>query len=159
MLSPQAQGLIARQPRLGPWVFPSRHDASRLRPFDLPLWRVARRQAGLENVRLHDLRHTFASHAVLRGVPLPVVSGLIGHANPRMTLRYAHVNDREKVAAAERIGVAIEAFLSKPALVMSNRQGDRLSARRYPTGSVDGELAPEGGVLCIDAKQHKYHAV
>ena len=108
---------------------------------------------------MHDLRHTFASHAVLEGVPLPVVSRLLGHANPRMTLRYAHVNDRETVAAAERIGVAIEALLFQPARVMSNREGDRLSARRYPTGSVDGELAPEGSALRIDTKQHKYHAV
>ena len=54
-------------------------------------------------MRLHDLRHTFASHAVLQGVPLPVVSRLLGHKQPSMTLRYAHVGDRETEAAAERI--------------------------------------------------------
>ena len=58
-------------------------------------------------MRLHDLRHTFASHAVLQGIPLPVVSRLLGHKQPSMTLRYAHVGDRETEAAAERIGVAI----------------------------------------------------
>ena len=61
----------------------------------------------MEDVRLHDLRHTFASHAVLQGVPLPVVSRLLGHKRPSMTLRYAHVADREVEAAAERIGMAI----------------------------------------------------
>ena len=66
-----------------------------------------RRQAGIEDVRLHDLRHTFASHAVLRGIPLPVVSRLLGHKQSSMTLRYAHVSDRETEAAAERIGAAI----------------------------------------------------
>ena len=66
-----------------------------------------RRQAGIEDVRLHDLRHTFASHAVLQGIPLPVVSHLLGHKQPSMTLRYAHVGDRETEAAAERIGVVI----------------------------------------------------
>ncbi len=66
-----------------------------------------RRQAGIEDVRLHDLRHTFASHAVLRGIPLPVVSRMLGHKRPTMTLRYAHVGDREIEAAAERIGAAI----------------------------------------------------
>ena len=58
-------------------------------------------------MRLHDLRHTFASHAVLQGIPLPVVSRLLGHKRPSMTLRYAHVSDRETEAAAERIGAAI----------------------------------------------------
>ena len=54
-----------------------------------------------------NLRHTFASHAVLRGIPLPVVSRMLGHKRPSMTLRYAHVGDRETEAAAERIGAAI----------------------------------------------------
>ena len=58
-------------------------------------------------MRIHDLRHTYASHAVLQGVPLPVVSRLLGHKHPSMTLRYAHVGDREVEAAAERIGAAI----------------------------------------------------
>ena len=66
-----------------------------------------RRDAGLEDVRLHDLRHTVASHAVMNGVPIPVVSRLLGHANVRMTLRYAHLADKEIVAAAERIGAVL----------------------------------------------------
>ena len=66
-----------------------------------------RRQAGIEDVRLHDLRHRFASHAVLRGIPLPVVSRLLGRKRPSMTLRYARVGDQETEAAAERIGAAI----------------------------------------------------
>ena len=70
--------------------------------------------ADLCDVRLHDLRHTFASHAVLRGVPLPVVSRLLGHKRPSMTLRYAHVGDKETEAAAERIGVAIARLLNEP---------------------------------------------
>ena len=68
---------------------------------------MARKEAGIEDVRLHDLRHTFASHAILQGVPLPVVSRLLGHKRPSMTLRYAHVGDRETEAAAECIGVVI----------------------------------------------------
>ena len=58
-------------------------------------------------MRIHDLRPWFASHAVLQGVPLPVVSRLLGHKHPSMTLRYAHVGDRETEAAAERIGAVI----------------------------------------------------
>ena len=77
----------------------------------LPLWYRVRKEARIEDVRLHDLRHTFASHAVLQGIPLPVVSRLLGHKRPSMTLRYAHVGDREVEAAAERIGVAIARML------------------------------------------------
>ena len=70
-----------------------------------------RKEAGLDDVRLHDLRHTVASQAVARGVPLPTVARMLGHADPRMTLRYAHVGDRDLQAAAERIGKAIEAAM------------------------------------------------
>ena len=56
-------------------------------------------------MRLHDLRHTVASQAVLQGVSLPVVARLLGHSKAVMTLRvYSHVADREVEAAAERIG-------------------------------------------------------
>ena len=70
-------------------------------------WRKLRAEAELRDVRLHDLRHTVASHAVMSGVPVPVVSRLPGHSNVRRTLRYAHLEDREIEAAAERISQAI----------------------------------------------------
>ena len=59
------------------------------------------------DVRLHDLRHTLASHAIMNGVPVPVVSRLLGHSNARMTLRYAHLADKDVAAAAERIGAGL----------------------------------------------------
>ena len=68
----------------------------------------------LAGVRLHDLRHTYASQAVMQGIPLPVVARLLGHSEARMTLRYAHVGDREIVAAADRIGQAISRALDGP---------------------------------------------
>lgn len=90
-------------------------DSSRPRSAELSLWRKIKKQARIEDVRLHDLRHTFASYAVMQGVPLPVISRLLGHSETRMTLRYAHVSDRETEAAAERIGSAIAALLTEPA--------------------------------------------
>ena len=53
---------------------------------------------------IHYLCHSLASQAVISGVPVPVVSRLLGHSNVRMTLRYAHLGDREAEAAAERVG-------------------------------------------------------
>ena len=107
-LNAPARAILERQPRAGSaWVFPSPLDPGRPLSPHLPLWYLVRREVGIEDVRLHDLRHTVASHAVLQGVPLPVVSRLLGHKQPSMTLRYAHVGDRETGAAAERISVAL----------------------------------------------------
>ncbi|MDE2892486.1 MAG: tyrosine-type recombinase/integrase [Chloroflexota bacterium] len=85
--------------------------ASRPRDGELSLWHRVRREAGIEDVRLHDLRHTFASQAVISGIPVPVVSRMLGHSNVRMTLRYAHLGDREIEEAAETVGQAIAAIM------------------------------------------------
>ena len=74
-LNSQARHILERQPRgESPFVFPSPRDPSRPRDPDLRLWYRFRREAGIEDCRLHDLRHTHASHAVMNGVPVPVVS-------------------------------------------------------------------------------------
>ena len=107
-LNSQALHILERQPRTeSPFVFPSPRDPLRARGRDLFLWYRVRREAGIEDVRLHDLRHTHASHAVMNGVPVPVVSRLLGHSNPRMTLRYSHLRDRDIEASAERVGQAV----------------------------------------------------
>ncbi len=107
-LNTQARRILERQPRgASSFVFPSPRDLARPRGLNLPLWYLVRREAGIEDVRLHDLRHTLASHAVMNGVPVPVVSRLLGHGNVSMTLRYAHLGDRDIEAAAERIGEAM----------------------------------------------------
>ena len=113
LLSPEARDIIERQPRSGsPWVFPSPVKPARAR-FDISLWKKVRKLAGIEDVRLHDLRHTFASQAAMQGIPLPVVARLLGHAQVQMTLRYAHVSDRDVEAAAERIGGVMAGVMNK----------------------------------------------
>ncbi len=107
-LSEAARAILDRQPRgASRYVFPSPKDPARPCTRDVTLWRRARKEAGIEDVRLHDLRHTVASQAVARGAALSTVARMLGHANPTMTLRYAHVGDRDVEAAAERIGQAI----------------------------------------------------
>ena len=112
-LSEAAQAVIAHQPRTeSAFVFPSPRDPDRPQSCNLGLWRRARTETGIEDVRLHDLRHTMASQAVASGVPLPTVARMLGHTQPTMTLRYAHVGDREVEAAAERIGTTIAAAMT-----------------------------------------------
>ena len=107
-LNTQARRILERRKRGGsPFVFPSPRDPARPRSRNLAFWYRARREAGIGDVRLHDLRHTHASHAVMNGVPVPVVARLLGHSDVRTTLRYAHLGDREIEQAAERVGQAI----------------------------------------------------
>lgn len=96
------------------FVFPHRSLAER--PLLLPtatIWRVIKREAELPtNLRLHDLRHNFASHALLTGESLLVAGSLLGHSRPTMTARYAHLADDMLLNAVQRIGTAITAMLS-----------------------------------------------
>lgn len=65
-------------------------------------WKAACKAANLERVRLHDLRHSYASHLVSAGVSLHIVGQLLGHTKPQTTQRYAHVTDDALRAATER---------------------------------------------------------
>ena len=67
----------------------------------------ARLQANLPKLRVHDLRHSFASHAAGMTETLPMIAQLLGHANIKMTARYAHLDDRDVQKAAEKIGKEI----------------------------------------------------
>jgi integrase len=67
-------------------------------------WQSVRRKAELEGVRLHDLRHSFASHLVSDGESLHVVGKLLGHTQAATTMRYAHVADDALRSASDKMG-------------------------------------------------------
>ncbi|MCY4551927.1 MAG: tyrosine-type recombinase/integrase [Defluviicoccus sp.] len=92
-------------------MFPSLRDPFRPRGHNPGFWDRVRREAGNEDVRPHDLCHAHATQAVMNGVPVPVVSRLLGKCNVRMTLRYAHLGDRDFEAAAEREGQVISTIM------------------------------------------------
>ena len=71
-------------------VFPGRVRGTRLRTLNAS-WLVVRKEAGLEDVRLHDLRHSFASRALALGESLPMIGKLLGHTQVQTTARYAHL--------------------------------------------------------------------
>ncbi len=98
-----------------PWVIRGAKDGAALVNLEKP-WRRIRAKAGLEAVRLHDLRHTHASVAVGLGEGLPMIGKLLGHTQVQTTLRYAHLAADPVKAATERVGGAIAGMLSgKPA--------------------------------------------
>ncbi len=108
-LSPAAAGVLAGLPRVGgnPWVIPGGRPGAHLSGLFQPWCRV-RTRAGLGDVRLHDLRHSFASRALALGESLPMIARLLGHARIQTTARYAHLaRDAIREAAArvaEEIG-------------------------------------------------------
>ena len=121
-LSEAARAILDRQARTGSrYVFPSPNDPARPCTRDVELWYLVRKEARIEDVRLHDLRHTVASQAVAQGTALSTVARMLGHADPTMTLRYAHVGDRDVQAAAERIGNIIETALIRGELPKTAR--------------------------------------
>ena len=69
-----------------------------------PIWDAFRREAGLPDVRLHDLRHTYASVAMLGGETVLTVGRLLGHVNATTTLKYVHLADATARQAADRLG-------------------------------------------------------
>ena len=106
-LSEAVRATLDRQTRIGSrYVFPSPKDPARPRTRDVGLWYRAGKGAGIADVRLRDFRHVVASQAVARGLVSSTVARMLGHADPTMTLRYAHVGDVQ--ATAERIGNIIE---------------------------------------------------
>ncbi|MDE0695904.1 MAG: site-specific integrase [Boseongicola sp.] len=112
-LSAEARKIVERRIEdPGEFLFPSPRNPERPLSGNLPLWHEIRREIGIEDVRLHDLRHSYASQCVIEGVPLPVVSKLLGHRNSAMTLRYVHAADRDVEAAAERVGARISELMS-----------------------------------------------
>lgn len=83
-------------------------DEARDQPLSLDYqWQQWRDQAGLAGVRIHDLRHSFASHAAGLSETLPMIGKLLGHAKITSTARYAHLDDAAVLEAAEQVGRAI----------------------------------------------------
>jgi integrase len=115
-LSAPARELLAALPRVvnSPYVFPGREPTQPLREMQR-LWCAARSKAELEDVRLHDLRHSVASFAGGRGYSLFLIGKLLGHRDQRSTARYAHLADDIRQTMADDVaGVIRDAMDTTP---------------------------------------------
>lgn len=104
-LSPQALDLLSTMPRMldNPYVVAGKNKGAHLINLQKP-WRRIRNKAGLNNVRIHDLRHTFASVAAASGLSLPMIGALLGHSQTQTTARYAHLVGQPLLEAVGKIG-------------------------------------------------------
>ena len=113
-LSSAARAVIDAIPRYGPdcpYLFPSRPPT---RPIDniASQWNRIRDEAGLPGLRLHDLRHSWASIAAMNGVDMTTIAKVLGHALVETTERYVHLSDRSVTDAADRVSNRIHAALA-----------------------------------------------
>jgi integrase len=107
-LNTSALSLLRSVPQVhgNPYIFPSPLTGRPCASLHFP-WLRIRKRCQLLDVRLHDLRHSFASFLVNRGVSLYIVQGLLGHTHARATQRYAHLTSDTLMDAAEAIGAII----------------------------------------------------
>lgn len=72
------------------------------------MWRQLLGIAGIQDMHIHDLRHSYASLAVSAGLSLPQIGGLLGHASPVTTARYAHLIDNTAAASVAKVAALLK---------------------------------------------------
>ncbi len=108
-LSRPARNILDMLGRKSGWVFPApRTDGPRNKVWLDKFWYRVRIEAGLGEVRLHDLRHTHASFALRQGETVLAIARLLGHRNPQTTLKYTHAADAMVHEAAEIVSAVLE---------------------------------------------------
>ena len=101
------QGVLAEIPRVpdNPWVIAGQKPGARMTNVNDP-WLIVRTRAGLDDVRIHDLRHSYASIALMHGETVLTIGRLLGHDHPGTTLKYTNFADaaaREAVDAVSSV--------------------------------------------------------
>ena len=119
-----------------PWVIVGTKPDARLTDLQ-PFWQRVRARAGLKDVRIHDLRHTFASIAVASGQGLPMIGKLLGHTQVQTTARYAHLAADPVLAAADQVSKSLADCLA-------------------PRGTVTQHLPSVGSVALPTAAAERY---
>lgn len=106
-LSDEALHVITKLPRCEdtPWLFPAKKEGYLTELY--PFWNALRRNLGLTDVRIHDLRHSFASFLVNSGCSLYEVQKILGHYDPKVTMRYAHLAQTSLIRAANMVGKSV----------------------------------------------------
>ena len=108
-LSSAAHAILDSLPRTSVWVFPSPRTDGFLHTVGVgKFWHRVRAEADLCGVRLHDLRHSYASMSIAQGETVLTIGRLLGHRDPATTLKYIHLSDAMVREAAEAVGAVLE---------------------------------------------------
>ena len=136
-LSRAAAEVLSGLPRTpgNPWVIPGRKPGAPLRNLQHP-WEAIRAQAGLHDVRIHDLRHSFASRALALGESLSMIGELLGHRRLSTTARYAHLARDSVRASSARVADSIGAD------ILDGRPRPVPAASPIPAASRDAGRRP-----------------
>jgi integrase len=128
-LSAAAQAVLAALPRLeaNPYVIAGARDGAPRSDLKKP-WAALTRAANLRGVRIHDLRHSFASFGAGASLGLPIIGKLLGHSQAATTNRYAHVGADPMRRAVETIGATIAA-------AMEGKRGAEIVQLKPPSGT------------------------
>ena len=123
-LSVEAADVLAAIPKVpgNPWVIPGTRPGQRLSSIFEP-WSRVRARAGLDDVRIHDLRHSYASRALALGESLPVIAKLLGHAQIQTTARYTHLTRDSVKDAATRVANDIAQDIFPTDVILPARPG------------------------------------
>lgn len=119
-------------PDESPYIFPSPVTNRPSASLHFP-WQRIRVRAGLPDLRLHDLRHSFASFLVNRGVSLYVVQGLLGHAHSRATQRYAHLTPDTLLDAAEMMNGVVDVTSEARVPAANHSESESVTSYHEPT--------------------------
>lgn len=111
-LSEAALEVLKGLPRVGSYIIAGRYKDEPHQNLSRA-WIIARAYGGLQDVRLHDLRHSFASLAAGRGVSLYVIGKLLGHRVPATTQRYAHLARDVASSVNDELGAVMKAAIEK----------------------------------------------
>jgi len=109
-----AMRIIAMVPTVegNPYLLPGKKDGTHVTDLQA-VWVRIRKTAGLDDVRIHDLRHSFASIGAATGDSMLIIGALLGHRSAKTTERYTHLSDHPLKSAAERISDEIARYLGE----------------------------------------------
>jgi len=116
LITPPVEAVLSSIPRIenNPWVITGKKPGDRLRGMD-QIWARIRKRAGLDDVRIHDLRHSYASRGLALGEGLPMIGKLLGHRQVATTARYAHLMRDAERASTAKVGHNIGSLLTSEA--------------------------------------------
>jgi integrase len=143
-----AMRIIATVPPVegNPYLLPGKKDGTHVTDLQA-VWVRIRKTAGLDDVRIHDLRHSFASIGAATGDSMLIIGALLGHRSAKTTERYTHLSDHPLKSAAGRISEEIARCLGESVEVVAAQEGGEDPFEAFWARNADGQVPTPDPVL------------